>query len=72
MADIACVLRKSAKKINPESIFSVYSGYQSDYTKWHYGVDWSMLTGKIDVASCGYGCPVKDLNATKVALKTEK
>ncbi len=47
---------------------SVYTGYQSAYTNRFYGVDWVQLNGKIDLAACGYGRPVKDLEATLQAI----
>jgi hypothetical protein len=68
MADMAALLRGMVKKVSPKTVFSVYSGYQSDYTKSHYGVDWKMLAGKIDIAECGYGRSEKDLGETLTAL----
>lgn len=68
MAELAGLFRKIVKKTSPESVFSVYSGYQSEYTKSHYGVDWKMLADKIDIAECGYGRSEKDLGETLDAL----
>ena len=50
------------------TVFSVYTGYQSENTKRHYGVDWSMLDGKVDYAMVGYGRNLKALIATQKAL----
>jgi len=60
--------KEAAKKANPEIIFSVYSGYQCEQTKEGYGVDWSMLADKIDLAICGYGRPEKQIADTLKAL----
>lgn len=68
MAGVAAVLNETIKKAKPGTLFSVYSGYQSEDTRRHYGVDWSMLAGKIDLAMCGYGRPLQELDATRKAL----
>ena len=69
MADFAGQLNNYIKKYNPKIVFSVYSGYQSDYTKSYYGVDWAMLKGKIDVAMCGYGRPLREIQNTIKAVE---
>lgn len=69
MSRIAVILEKFIKEHKPSTIFSVYSGYQSEHTNWYYGVNWELLDGKIDRASCGYGRPLKHLEATQSALK---
>lgn len=68
MATIAGRFRDEFKKLDSNVIFSVYSGYQSERTKEHYGVDWAKLNGNIDVASCGYGRDQERIQATKAAL----
>ncbi|MBU1735320.1 MAG: hypothetical protein KJ692_08790, partial [Verrucomicrobia bacterium] len=68
MALVAGKEREAVKKANPEAIFSVYSGYQDERTKEGYGVDWSMLAGKIDYAMCGYGRSEKAINDTLAAI----
>ncbi|MFH1905119.1 MAG: hypothetical protein ABIK53_06345 [bacterium] len=68
MALLCGRFREAARKANPEIIFSVYSGYQCDTTKEGYGVDWSMLADKIDLAICGYGRPEKQIADTLSAL----
>lgn len=68
MAELAGRLREAARKADPQAVFSVYSGYQSERTRDIYGVDWSLLSGKIDVAMCGYGRPVAELRNTLEAL----
>ncbi|MFH1904740.1 MAG: sugar-binding protein [bacterium] len=71
MALISGKMREAVKKANPEAIFSVYSGYQSDLHKEHCGTDWSMLADKVDLAICGYGRPEKLIVETlKVLGKT--
>ncbi|MBU1734664.1 MAG: hypothetical protein KJ692_05430, partial [Verrucomicrobia bacterium] len=67
-AMLAVKFNQSVKKISPEMIFSVYSGYQMEDTKEGYGVDWSMLAGKIDYAMCGYGRSEKEVNDTLAAI----
>lgn len=72
MADITDRLSDILRKIDPEIIFSVYSGYQSERTKSRYGVDWNKLKGKIQVAMFGYGRPEKFIDATYKALGNTK
>jgi hypothetical protein len=72
MADIAGRLSDNLHKVDPEIVFSVYSGYQSGRTKSRYGVDWSKLKGKIQLAMCGYGRPGKLLEATYKAIGDTK
>ena len=67
-ADLAGKLNRAAKEVKPDVVFSVYSGYQSQHTREHYGVDWRLLTGKIDLAMCGYGRPTDQIKATLDAL----
>ena len=47
---------------------SVYSGYQNDFTKENYSIDWSLLSGNIELAICGYGQAGKALLTTINAL----
>ena len=68
MAELAGKLRSALKACNENVRFSVYSGYQSETHKRVYGVDWSLLADKIDVAMAGYGRPIDELNATRTAL----
>jgi len=65
---VALMFRDAYHKLQPGIVFSVYSGYQNDFTKQKYGVDWSKLDGKIDRAMCGYGRPLKDLEETRKAI----
>ncbi len=68
-AAIAGVMRDGIHRFsNGQCRLSVYTGYQSDYTNRFYGVNWALLKGKIDLAACGYGRPVKDLEATLKAI----
>jgi hypothetical protein len=68
MADVAGQIGAGLHKVDPKIIFSVYSGYQSERTKRRYGVDWSKLNGKIQLAMCGYGRPEKYVKATLKAI----
>jgi hypothetical protein len=68
MAGVAALLNDAVKRAKPGTLFSVYSGYQSEDTRRHYGVDWSALAGKIDLAMCGYGRPVRELEGTREVL----
>jgi len=68
MAGIAKILQNRIKKISPDSIFSVYSGYQSNFATYNYGIDWKMLRGSIDLACCGYGRMEKEIRDTLDAL----
>lgn len=68
MAAIAGQFRDALHRHQPGIEFSVYTGYHSDFTKRHYGVDWSLLRDKIDRAMCGYGRPVDNLEATREAI----
>ena len=65
MADFAALLAKAIHEELPGVLFSVYSGYQSDRSKLVYGIDWSMLEGKIDLAMCGYGRSPQELQDTQ-------
>ncbi|MDD4818174.1 MAG: carbohydrate-binding family 9-like protein [Victivallaceae bacterium] len=68
MADVTTMLRRAVSRKFPNVRFSVYSGYQSAETMRVYGVDWSRLDGKIDLAMTGYGRPIRELEATRHAL----
>ena len=50
--------------------FSVYSGYQSEFSRTNYGVDWRLLAGTIDLAMTGYGAAGRQLEPTLKALGT--
>ncbi|MBU0715799.1 MAG: hypothetical protein KJ964_10630 [Verrucomicrobia bacterium] len=65
---LAVKFNRSVKKVSPEIVFSVYSGYQMESTREEYGVDWSMLADKIDYAMCGYGCGAKEVANTLAAV----
>ena len=72
MADVAGAINNALHKIDPKIVFSVYSGYQSERTKSRYGVDWSKLKGKIQIAMCGYGRSEKCLEDTRRAIGKTK
>lgn len=68
MAAIAIMFSDAYHKHQPEIAFSVYTGYQSKFTKEHYGVDWNLFQGKLDYAMCGYGRPMPELEDTRNAI----
>jgi hypothetical protein len=59
------VCRKAAVPVE----FSMYSGYQSQRTKEHYGVDWARLAPHLDFAIAGYGGGREQIRATVEALQ---
>lgn len=64
----ARLLRDAMKRCDPKIKFVMYSGYQSEETKSHYGIDWSLLRGIVDMVECGYGRSEKTLAATRKAI----
>ena len=64
MADISALFTQGVHAAGTGAIFSVYSAYQSELSKREYAVDWSKLNGKIDLGSCGYGRPLREMKAT--------
>ncbi|MGD9495315.1 MAG: hypothetical protein AB7Y46_03285 [Armatimonadota bacterium] len=71
MAQLALRFKETCHAAQPPARLQVYSGYQSDDTKWRYGVDWAMI-GELqacDVASCGYGRSWELVRATHEALQ---
>ena len=69
MADISGLHREIFHRELPGVTYSVYSAYQSEGAKEHYGIDWNMLADKTDLAMTGYGRKEDDLLATRAALK---
>jgi len=68
LAQLSGKIRQAVKKASPTATFSVYSGYQCEETLHVYGVDWALLADRIDLAICGYGRPVDQVQATLAAL----
>lgn len=68
LAQIAEMFRNAVHKAGTGTTLSVYSAYQSEEQKTYYGIDWSVMSGKIDFGSCGYERPVKELKDTLAAL----
>ena len=64
----ARVLKSVIKQQNPQTVFSVYSGYESPANRGHYSIDWAMIAPHIDVAVCGYGRRPKEIQATLDAV----
>ncbi|MEA3400588.1 MAG: hypothetical protein U9R79_05015 [Armatimonadota bacterium] len=71
MARLARRFKDACHAAEPPARLQVYSGYQSDDTKWRYGVDWAMI-GELqacDAASCGYGRRWEYVRDTHEALR---
>ena len=64
----ARLMRDAMKRCKPDIKFVMYSGYQSEETKRHYGIDWSLFPGILDMVECGYGRSVKTLRDTYKAI----
>jgi len=71
MAKVARRFKESVNAAEPPAKFGIYSGYQSDDTKWRYGVDWKMIGDleAADHAECGYGFNWEHLMATHEGLQ---
>ncbi len=67
-AEIAKLLQEGIKEHNPDCLFSVYSGYQGDFTRETYGVDWKYMSKYVDRVWCGYGRPVEMIEDTLKAI----
>ena len=67
-AQLVALVRAAVKAIDPNLAFSVYSSYQSAYTREHYGVDWSLLTSALDGGIAGYNGTDALLADTRSAL----
>jgi len=67
-AEMAGRLKAIVRKANRPVEFSMYSGYQSTYTKEHYGVDWSLLAPHLDLAIAGYNGEREAIRGTVDAL----
>jgi hypothetical protein len=59
--------RETIKKSRPQTLFSMYSGYQSPDTLVTYNVDWCLCAPHLDLVMCGYGRRVEEVNATRQA-----
>ncbi len=70
MAQLARKFKDTSHGAEPPARFSVYSGYQSEDTKWRYGVDWKLIgeLEAVDYAACGYGRNYETVRATVKAL----
>ncbi|MCD6360316.1 MAG: hypothetical protein J7M38_05565, partial [Armatimonadetes bacterium] len=67
-ARVTGMLRDMIRKFERPLEFSLYSGYQCQRTKEHYGVDWTMMAPYIDHGIAGYGGNRKLIHATVEAL----
>ncbi len=54
-AEMAGRIKEILSKADRPIEFSVYSGYQSQRTKEHYGVDWALMAPHLDFGIAGYG-----------------
>ncbi len=68
MAGTARLFYETIKKITPKVEFYIYSGYQSELTKFQYGTDWSKLGAYMDYGGAGYGRPLQDIAATNSSV----
>ena len=62
------LLARWIREIDPKIKVTSYSGYQSKYTRAHYGVDWSSLAPHIDMGIAGYNGSRQALQETVKAL----
>lgn len=67
-ADMAGRLRAMLRKSPHPIEFSLYSGYQGQKTKEHYGVDWARMAPHLDFAIAGYGGGTASIADTITAL----
>ncbi|MBR7144260.1 MAG: hypothetical protein IKD10_04895 [Lentisphaeria bacterium] len=70
MAEVSALFHRSIKAVLPGVDYSIYSAYQSESSKFYYGLDWNLLHGNVGIASCGYSRNVPELEATRKAVKT--
>jgi hypothetical protein len=61
---VRAALKRCARPIE----FAVYSGYQRQFTRERYGVDWALLAPHLDLAIAGYGGSRDELLETRKAL----
>ncbi len=64
------LVSRIVKKANPNCVFDVYSGYQSDPP--HYCINWRYVKPYIDYAECGYGRNPGAVKATIKAIAPKK
>ncbi|MFP3904922.1 MAG: hypothetical protein ACLFWB_11825, partial [Armatimonadota bacterium] len=67
-AELAGRLRDIAQTFDPPAGFAVYSGWQSERTMRHYGVDWAKMGPNLDMGVAGYGGNEKLITDTAEAL----
>jgi hypothetical protein len=67
-ARMAGVIGEMLREIDPELLYSVYSGFQSPRTRERYGVDWEMMAPQIDLGIAGYNGGRALLGETTAAL----
>ncbi len=67
-AQMAGRIREIVRRADRPLEFSVYSGFQSERTKKHYGVDWALMAPHIDFGIAGYGGDFDRVRATAEAL----
>ena len=67
-AQMAGKLREIVRKADRPVEFSVYSGYESERTQKHYGVDWALMAQNIDLGIAGYQGDYTRVRATVEAM----
>ncbi len=70
-AKLFLLIKTTLRESSPSPKFSVYSGYHTPENAARYGVDWDEVgrLQAVDSAACGYGRPVKAMQATVKALR---
>ncbi len=64
MAGVARLMYTTLKRISPQTLFYIYSGYESEQTKFQYGVDWNKVAPYMDFGGAGYGRAKSAIAAT--------
>ena len=67
-AELAGHIKRILSKAKRPIEFSLYSGYQTQRTKEHYGVDWKLMAPHLDLGIAGYGGDRKRIFDTLEAL----
>ncbi|MFO7947156.1 MAG: hypothetical protein R6V19_10095, partial [Armatimonadota bacterium] len=68
-AEFARRMREMVKSADRPVEFSLYSGYQSQRTREHYGVDWRLMDPILDIALGGYAYNHRQIKDTVRALE---
>lgn len=71
VAQMFAKFKETTHRLSPGTLFSAYSGYQTEDNPERYGVDWRHVgqLQAVDRAGCGYGRPLEGIKATVEGLK---